>query len=290
MRPATCPCPTAPRRPESVPRSFLLALIASSFVAAPAWAARVEGFGWSIDVPARCAKRVKVSEVAANPTYDGQATAELKRDPMAVLKPDFANMPAHVRFDLTPCFGDGGFGTSLRVLPRVEFESILDVPGETRRMLADDFVRLSQWIASGKSLPRWPFLPFVDVSRANTSAAQRVDFDGGRGMRVLTMFTVDDYMTRPDAFDYAYQGLSARGGCYVLMMAPVRIPSFADAEAQKRGLDWETAWRDPGALRGYADLVRREIEAPGFVIQPELATLDAVVQSLQGRCDADWTR
>ena len=248
----------------------------------------MSGFGWSIDVPARCASSVKVSEVAANPVYDQAAADALRGNPMLLLKPDFTNMPAHIAFDLSGCFPGDKYWTQLRVLPRKEFESILDVPGQQQRMLADDFVRLAQWIASGRELIQWPFLPFLDISQGSTASVQRIEFSGGRGMRLLAMFTVDNFIARRDSFDYVFQGLSERGGCFVLMTASVSIAGLAEPDVtEDRGHTLDVLSKDSGARRRYDELVRTQLQAPDTKVTPALSELDAVVLSLQGECSAD---
>lgn len=272
-------------------RRFLFALFLWSLASSEVRAERVEGFGWSIDVPAHCAKRVKVTRVPAYPVYDAAAIEQLKRDPMMALKPVFWNLPEHVHFDLSPCFGGKSDWTALRVLPRDEFESILDEPGRPKRMLAQDFVRLSQWIASGRALRRWPFPPFLDASLELPSAVEPLAFGIGKGMRLMTMVTLDSYIPHPDSFDYIFQGLSSGGRCYVLMIVPLHIPALpAEDVSEYMGFSESSMGTDVVPRRQFQALVRKELESASTEIRPRLAGLDAVAQSLQGRCDADWLR
>ncbi len=251
----------------------------------------VSGQGWKIDVPHHCARSVVARKVPANPVYDAQATAELSRNPLMLLKPDYTNFPEHIYFDLSRCFGGESYWTALRIMPRDAFERILDVPGRTERDLADEFISLAQWIASGRELVRWPMLPFLDLATGVTAGVKRLGFSQGHGMRVLTIFTVDDFIARVDAFDYVFQGLSSGGGCYVLMSSRLRIPGLAgENSSDDRGFTDIELMNSADARRRYSLLVRKQIEDASIEITPKLAELDRLVESLTGSCAEDFSR
>lgn len=258
-------------------------IVAAAFLAAssagPAPVSVAIG-GWSLQPPPHCA--VRAAHVAANPLYDAQSRAELAREPTAILKPDYANMPAHLRFDLSACYGtEGLFDASLRVLPVAGYRHILDDGRKPAATMDTQFAALNTWLEKGPdAVADWPMIPFLDMSPQFTVQRRALRFDGGRGIRVVTQFVPDVGFATSRSISYVFQGLDDEGRQFVLLTVPLIVDGAAAADVREHlGFNLDQLERDPDAGRRYERAVDDLVARNGT--RPSLAELDALVEHLQ---------
>lgn len=261
--------------------SVLGALLAG--VAAPAFAARADMDGWSVQLPPGCSAQWQ--RIAANPLYDAQARKDLAADPRAVLKPDFSNMPEHLSLDLSGCFPQrGGFGAALRVIPLQPYLDIYDSrEGEHAKWPRETRAQLQRWIAGGaESVADWPFLPFVDAHAEHTTARRALSFGQGKGIRVVAQFVFENTFAYRDRFEYLFQGLSDDGGTFVLLTVPLTIDGLAaDADRTHLGFAIERIDADADSHRRYGAAVAAWLRSGAARPQPAPERLDELLTSLR---------
>jgi len=249
-------------------------------LAVPSDAAKFERDGWAMQPAAGCVPRIE--QVDARPTYDAQARAELARDPLMRLKPDYHDMPAHLRFDLGACYGEPGmFDASLRVLPVDAYRRIQDDGRAPGTHLSTMFGELRSWIAAGPdAIADWPMVPYLDMSPQFTVQRRALHFRGGQGIRVVTQFVPDVGFATSRLVSYVFQGLTDDGRTFVLMTVPLTLTGAADADAVEHlGFTFEQIEKREGARR-YEKAVGALIAKHG--VKPSLAELDALIESLAG--------
>jgi hypothetical protein len=241
----------------------------------------VERDGWSIDVP-DCAKNIEA--VAANPLYSEAERAELARDRSLIKKPDYWNLPAHIAIDLSACYGAAGYSdVALRVIPAAEYRTIYSADGRPDPYHEQQFGRLRQWIDARGAVDtrRWPMLPFLDMSPMFTLFPERVEFGGGRGVRVVTEFTADVGFAESRAIDYVFQGLTDDSRYFVLLSVPLEASGLAAPDAKTHlGFDLDRLDRSVEAQRAYEKALGAML-ARQNALRRRLAELDGIVRSIR---------
>lgn len=236
--------------------------------------------GWSLQPPPGCTASAET--VAANPLYSEQARRDLARDPLLSLKPDFNNMPRHLRFDLSACYRlRGMFDASLRVLPVAEYAHIYDkdAAGTDSDWSSDVLAELKTWL-SGNPAARWPMVPYLDMSPQFTVERRALQFPGGHGIRVVTQFVPDVGFAESGIVSYVFQGLSDDGRDFVLLTVPLALKgAAADRAEQHLGFSLDAIERDEEQRRRYEAAIAALVARQGT--QPALAELDAIVESLR---------
>jgi hypothetical protein len=247
--------------------------------AAPLDAAKPGHDDWSLRPTSSCTPRIE--RVDAHPTYDAAARADFARDPLLSLKPDYYDMPAHRRFDLSACYGPPGmFDAGLRVFAVADYLHIFDdgrTPGTYQQK---QFDALRGWLA-GKpdAVANWPMIPFLDMSPQFTVQRRALRFAGGKGIRVVTQFVPDVGFASSRIVSYVFQGLSDDGRTFVLMTVPLTLTDAAtDGAEEHLGFTYEQIERPEGARR-YEQAIDALIVKNGTT--PTLAELDRLVESLR---------
>lgn len=273
----------------SLSRKFVAFML--GFACFPAsGAATLAGDGWSLQPPPGCTASVET--VAANPLYSEQARRDLARDPLLSLKPDFSNMPRHLRFDLSACYRlRGMFGASLRVLPVAEYAHIYDknAAGTDSDWGSGVLAELKTWLSGNPAaVARWPMVPYLDMSPQFTVERRALQFPGGHGIRVVTQFVPDVGFAESGIVSYVFQGLSDDGRDFVLLTVPLALEgAAADRAEQHLGFSLDAIERDEEQRRRYEAAIAALVARHGT--RPALAELDAIVESLR-RTDAPASR
>lgn len=120
-----------------------------------------------------------------------------------------------------------------------------------------------------------PFLPTFNAAQVFSTQPARIDFEGGRGIRFVTMFSQAYVPVTNAEIFYTFQGLTADGSRYVSAILPVRTDALADE------IDL-TTWEVPGG--DYASHIEdtvAELDALGAAdFEPSLEALDEMIASL----------
>lgn len=258
-------------------KTLALTMVAA-LLAVPTGAAKLERDGWSLQPPRNCAPRIE--HVDAHPTYDAQARADFARDPMLSLKPDYYDMPAHLRFDLGTCYGEPGmFDAALRVFPVADYRRIVDDGRKPGTHMDQQFDALRRWI-DGKpdAVANWPMIPFLDMSPQFTVQRRALRFRGGHGIRVVTQFVPDVGFANSRIVSYVFQGLSDDGRTFVLLTVPLTLTgAAADGADTHLGFTYEQIEKPEGARR-YEKAIAALVAKNGTT--PTLAELDALIESV----------
>lgn len=131
-----------------------------------------------------------------------------------------------------------------------------------------------------------PFVPMYDVGEALRAKVAYLDFGGGRGVRFLAQYNMEDTLVSNQALTYVFQGITDDGAYYVSAAFPVAAPflpaEYSEEEARRRGVE-SPAMPGP-ALRRYRKYLAEnarllEALAPGKY-RPGLGPLDDLVRSL----------
>jgi hypothetical protein len=134
---------------------------------------------------------------------------------------------------------------------------------------------------------RMPFVPMYDISEALRAKVGYLDFRGGRGVRFVAQYNIEDTLVSNRALTYVFQGITDDGAYYVSAAFPIAAPflpaEYTEEEAARRGID-SPVMVGPVRRRLYKNYLAEntrllEALAPGKY-RPGLGLLDDLVRSL----------
>jgi hypothetical protein len=185
--------------------------------------------------------------------------------------------PARILFRLAtddyPTAGITAIAPYLFVIPMAELGDTLET-AEAQRLT--NLLTNRPDLAVEKTLP---LLPFVNASQVLHARSSYLDFNGGSGIRYVTLYSQDVSPYLYNSAWYVFEGLTDDGAHYVSAIFPVLTDVFPQEAPED--LDYEAFVAD---FENY--LVERIVElgnAPVDSFTPDLRLLDALVTSLTVR-------
>lgn len=123
-----------------------------------------------------------------------------------------------------------------------------------------------------------PFLPLFNASQAIHTQVKFLDFQNGRGVRFLTMYSQGPMPIANGGIFYTFQGLTDDGQYYVAALMPVNHPLLRSNANEANDLDGDAFMTDPiNYINGVAEQLDRQA-ASTFI--PDLSALDAMIETL----------
>jgi hypothetical protein len=126
-----------------------------------------------------------------------------------------------------------------------------------------------------------PILPLADAVQILKARVDLLKFKGGKGLRFLTHYAQDDVPVTNASLFYTYQGLTDDGRYWVAVYYPVAasvLPKTIDDSPESK--DFAVLARHYDA---YLKKTVKKLDDPKVVFTPDLATLDAMVESIEIR-------
>lgn len=153
--------------------------------------------------------------------------------------------------------------------PQIFIYPVADLAGfnETAGKMATDLQSLLQTRQAGDPLP---FLPLLNAKQMLHPQVQYLDFKNGKGVRFLTWYS-QGFMriTNP--------GLTSDGKYYIAAVLPVSHPDLPDTQ--------QAFTQSNDELKNYLPYVTKTVtwleQQPGSSFTPDLAKLDALIQSIE---------
>ena len=185
-------------------------------------------------------------------------------------KPWWEPMPAYTLLDLL------GYPVGKHQLaPQIFIYPVSELGvNETAAKAAADLQALLQTLQPGDKVP---FLPLYNSSQVMHPALKSLDFQDGRGVRYLTMYSQGVVPVNNNELFYTYQGLTSDGRYYVSAVLPVNLPSLPADENATSALPTDITQYQAYLANTLAML---EAQSPSS-FTPDLSKLDAMMQSLQ---------
>jgi DNA-binding CsgD family transcriptional regulator len=126
-----------------------------------------------------------------------------------------------------------------------------------------------------------PFLPRQNAAQLFHAQEKIFNFKNGTGIRYITQYSQAHFpaINNTDLF-YTFQGITSDGKYYVSVILPINLASLAakdDPEAWKNPAEWQTVEKYPD----YLNTMINGLNQADNPFNPSLASLDALVQSLQ---------
>lgn len=147
---------------------------------------------------------------------------------------------------------------------------------EGAAQIATDLQALLQTQQAGEYMP---FLPLFNASQVMHPQVQYLNFKNGSGVRFLTQFNQGPMPVNSFGLFYTFQGLTNDGQYYVAAVLPVTHPELPPT--QQVDAQTEEDLKDYPAYM--AETIAWLEQQPGDSFTPDLAQLDALIQSLEVR-------
>lgn len=133
----------------------------------------------------------------------------------------------------------------------------------------------------GKIQGEIPILPPAEAAQILKARVELLKLPGGKGLRFVTHYAQDDVPVTNESLFYTYQGLTDDGRYWVAVYYPISasgLPkTIGDSPESK---DYEALQR---RYKAYLAETVKKLEDPKTVFTPDLATLDAMVRSIEIR-------
>lgn len=237
---------------------------------------------WQIDLPTGCV--AKMQSMKANWLYQEADQQTLKHDPRVILKPDFANMPAHTWLDLQSCFpAKQDFTAQWRLLPVAPYTRIYAADHQPDPDVQADFNAFGRWVASSTGTEGWFLLPFLDVGQAFVTLPKRLQNESFDGVRVLVQFDADGAnLVHAGRLYYVYQGLNPDRSLFQLMIVPIQHPEFPSDDADTHlGFTWDQIYQSRDQAKAYQKQLAPWLQARAATMAPSLDSLDQMILSVR---------
>jgi hypothetical protein len=124
---------------------------------------------------------------------------------------------------------------------------------------------------------RMPFLPLFNAQQVFHAQVQFLDFKNGSGVRFLTQFDQAPLPVNSYELFYTYQGLTKDGKYYIAAVLPLSHPDLpaTDKVSEEQAADLNEF---PAYLTKTVAWLEQQ---PGASFTPDLARLDALIQSIE---------
>lgn len=186
--------------------------------------------------------------------------------------------PTHLRFTLTDYQVQGSFHEPrIFVYPAEEY-------AQSNRSAAEQIDRLKKILAGGTPLlETLPVVPFFNATPQIAASIKLISFQNGGGVRSLTQFAQYAAPINNHELFYHFQGLSADGKTYVIVILPITapiLPSDENPEATipEGGVPIPTGVGPNDVY--YFSVTEKLNVLPPDAFTPSHSALDALIQSI----------
>ena len=167
-----------------------------------------------------------------------------------------------------------GYPVSTQALkPQIFIYPVADLAAanENAGKIAADLQALLQ---TRQTVDKMPFLPQYNMAQVMHAQVKYLDFKSGKGVRFLTQFSQGIYPINNVRLMYTFQGLTSDGKYYIAAVLPVTHPELPATEQVSEKVGAE-----------YRDYLAKTVtwleQQPGGSFTPDLAKLDALLQSIE---------
>lgn len=273
--------------------SAALACAGHSARSAPSATTTLKAGAFSVDVPAGWAKTAVIEKVPLMPLYDADEWKKLQEDPSFRKKPGYICRPRHWAVRLPAALpqgmpadlqnaGDDATAPQILIHKASEWATAFtdgrQEQPNSKRLLSQ--MRSSMDAALTKDDPH--LSPgYMDASMIFMCLKQKVEFEGGHGVRLLGQWTNDADIMRRGSLHYLFLGMSKDSSCQIIATFPVDLPGLPAADGTDhlgRSIKRHEEF-NPGR-DAYEKEAKQWLEKNAATITPSLETLDAMMSSL----------
>lgn len=254
---------------------------------------------FTFEIPPGWIASSRIEKVPAKPVYTPEELEEVRRaelngDVPAIHKPGYFNRPQHwaIRLPAATPAGipvnpedpdDDPTAAQILIHKADEWSAIM-ADGEKGREKSADLLRtfrrnLDDAVNGGDDLVS---PAFMDAALGFRCLRKRLDFQGGRGVRMLAQWTIESDLMRKGRLHYLFLGLSDDDSCQIIATFPVDLPGLPDDEPEAEHLGHSTESYEAlnRQFAGYERDAVAWLEQRADEITPSLDVLDNLIRSL----------
>jgi hypothetical protein len=160
--------------------------------------------------------------------------------------------------------------------PQIFIYPLPDLAGfnEAAGQMAADLQVLLQ---ARQPVDRMPFLPLFNAAQVMHAQVQYLDLKNGKGVRFLTQFDQAPLPINNYELIYTFQGLTSDGKYYIAAVLPVTHPKLPATQ--------QVSAQQAAELNDFSAHLKKTVtwldQQPGGSFTPDLAKLDALIQSIE---------
>lgn|GEM_PF-4381199 len=190
--------------------------------------------------------------------------------------PYFGILPEYIQFTFEgfPGGEETNIPALLNVYPVSDFEAVREDVAELVTPEIDALRTLLEERPDFETVEDVPYLPLVNAVQAVWAQPQYLDFEGGAGVRYVTLFQQAAEPITNSGLFYTFQGMTDNGQYYISASFPVStsvLPETPEPEATPEAFD-------PEANRNEVIAALNPLAEEEFV--PDLTLLDNLIQSM----------
>lgn len=186
----------------------------------------------------------------------------------------FGVLPEHIKFNFEGFPGAEAweFSTQINVYPVSGLEALREDVADVVTPEIELLRTLLEARSEFETVDDVPYLPLMNAAKVLWAQPQYLDFEGGAGVRYVTVFQQSPDPITGERLIYTFQGLTDDGEYYISASFPVSAPPLtADPVAYDVEMD-NNAYR--------AEVIARLNPLAEAEFTPDLTLLDNLVQSL----------
>lgn len=257
---------------------------------------------FTIEIPPAWIATSRIEKVPARPVYTPEELVAVRRDEPdgtapAIYKPGYFNRPQHWAIRLPAATpegiaanledpGDDPTAAQILIHKADEWGAIM-ADGEKSREESPELLRtfrrsMEEAVNGGEDLVS---PAFMDASLGFLCLKKRLEFQGGRGVRMLAQWMIESDLMRKGRLHYLFLGLSDDDSCQIIATFPVDLPGLPDDEPDAAHLGYGTE-RNEAPSRQFAAYERDAVawlEQHADEITPNLERVDNLIRSLVAR-------
>jgi hypothetical protein len=250
---------------------------------------------FSIQCPAEWAEGIVVEKVPCKPLFTHEQWLAFKANPANNLKAGYHNRPEHwaIRFprlatsDTIPKADYGYSPTAPQILIHETsgWAGIFETGSPTEAGRRAKTIELRKEIDAAMEGRLDFHSPLISDGAVDFCACRRVlSFNEGRGVRMLGQWCFEATLLTDPGLHYLFEGMSADDSCYVVATFPLKLKGLTsgnDDDASHLGYSLKDYPRLEKEFENYSSLAVKWLEERQEQIQPKLADLDAMMESLR---------
>jgi len=191
------------------------------------------------------------------------------------LSNEFMVWPAHTEFILHGYpLQNKTFDPQILIYPANEFARMNNASAITIKNLRN--LLAAQQVSSSDPLP---FFPDEHAQQIFHAREVFLSFQNGSGIRYITEFSQAAFPVLTDTY-YTFQGLTRDGNYYVSIIMPIDLASSGNTPMPLESIPFDPNSADASSYPNYVGTVVGMLNSAGGSFNPNLETLDALVQSL----------
>lgn len=248
---------------------------------------------FSIGVPEAWRTGAIVEKVPIRPLYTPEDWQAFQQDPMNILKPSWGCRPEHWAIRLPGALpagipydkddpGDNPTAPQILIHRTDQWDLAFSDGTSPTAGKQNTPQRLRQNMDSLPDFKGWSPCPAYMDASLNTFLPQRIEFEGGHGMRIINEWEIEANILRKGDLHYLFLGMSGDDSCQIIATFPIDLPGLPDPDKDREHLGFSIEHYEEFEKNheAYSAASQKWLTEHQSEITPRLDELDGMMRSL----------